>query len=191
MEYFHDNIDMLIDNLSSDDSHIREFAATCLSSVIDDRNKYKVIELLKSGDSYTKCGVITALSKIENDNLFEPILIMLKDNNAMVRFHAAKILGEMKRKEAVDALYDLTKDSAPAVRGIAVESIIHIVGDNLKSLLTKLLNKDDEFVCIKTLEGIKANIGELDNIIAELTKSDNELVKQKANELLYDLANKR
>ncbi len=117
-----DHVDMLIQNLKSDNTDVRRRAVWALGEVSDIRAVEPLINALKDENRSIQVNVIDSLGKM-GGLAVEPLLQALKNDDRAIRLNAAKALRKLKDPEAVELLIAALEDESAYVRLNAAKAL--------------------------------------------------------------------
>lgn len=165
-------INLLIDQINSNDIEIKKSAVIALGRIGDKRAAPGLISLLEddpelaiiSAGALAKIGdrnafeallkhiahrdvgvrqaVISALNSIGHPDMAEKMLIFLKDKDPIVRESAVKIAGYFGYPECIELLIERCTDEAENVRYAAIQCLPFLEDKRVLSIIVNALKKD-------------------------------------------------
>ena len=136
-----DDVDRLIETLSTGNSSARVAAAATLGDMNDTRAIVPLIRALEDREFDVEYLAAKALEKMREPAV-EPLIRALKDNNSNVRWEAADILGAIGNSSAADPLFEATKDKDSVVRNVAAQALAKLGDLRATEPLIELLKSD-------------------------------------------------
>ena len=136
-----DDVDRLIEALSTGNSSARVVAASTLGDMNDTRAIEPLIRALEDREFDVEYEAAKALEKMGGPAV-EPLIRALDDNNSNVRWEAADILGAIGNSSVADPLFEATKDGDSVVRKVAAQALAKLGDLRATEPLILLLKSD-------------------------------------------------